>query len=126
SCWRQCEGSWSGHDHLHREPACRYRSRQLNAYQGEPGPGGLSLRSALLLPEGIARRVDTHHDSARIEELQPGGAFAADGARLVQQSVSDEHVRLRTRRRRWHGRVLVASTLEAPETENRRKLVVKT
>jgi len=30
--------------------------------------------SALLLPEGIARRVDAHHDSARIEELRLGAS----------------------------------------------------
>ena len=60
-----------------------YTSRQPNAYQKE-SPGTPSLRFALLLPEGIARRVNAHHDSARIEELRLGGELAADGTRLIQ------------------------------------------
>src|SRR5215471_19244303 len=62
-----------------------------------------AARSALLLPEGMARGVDAHHDSARIEELRLGGELAANGARLVQQRVCDEHVRLRSRGRWGHG-----------------------
>jgi CheY-like chemotaxis protein len=51
----------------------------------KPGQVPPSLRSALLLPESIACRVDAHHDSTRIEELRLWGELAADGARLVQQ-----------------------------------------
>src|SRR5262249_26138275 len=62
-----------------------------------------AARSALLLPEGIARRVDAHHDSTRVKELRVGGELATDSARLVQQRVCDEHVRLRPCRRWGHG-----------------------
>src|SRR5262245_16778434 len=93
SCWRRCERSWTGHElprpvaagcSLWREGS-RFTQTCSTPIKEKPAQVPPSLHSALLLPEGIARRMDAHHDSARIEELRLGCELTADGAWLVQQ-----------------------------------------